>query len=201
MIRCAIAGVSLIAVLLGTAACNNTSLPEKPGWQTEAGACSWQWREGGGFGVWTETCRFNEATWQVIWNPSENAFVTRRDENVLGIAMQPWLLPEPSDIPSLLPALVDAGYLQVGSACEIREVALRPAPPGRTFHVLAPVEPAALQPTAEGEVPEPACGPYGASTHGVRYFIADTGWPDRLVFVDEGQERPLFEASSLVRRP
>lgn len=55
----------------------------------------------------------------------------------------------------------------------------------------------AFAPTATGEVPDPVCGIYGASTHGVRYFITDLRWPDRAIFVDEGQERPLFDPTSI----
>jgi len=62
---------------------------------------------------------------------------------------------------------------------------------------LAPSDPAALGPTATGEVP----GPYGASTHGVRYVITDLRCPGYAIFVEEGQERPLFEPRSITRLP
>lgn len=55
--------------------------------------------------------------------------------------------------------------------------------------------------TEQGEVPEPVCGAYGHSTHGVRYFITDLRWPELVIFVDEGQERPLFEPRSISFRP
>ena len=66
--------------------------------------------------------------------------------------------------------------------------------------MLSPASPQALGPTAQGEVPEPLCGPYGASTHGVRYFIVDLRWPGLAVFVDEGQERPMFDPASITVR-
>lgn len=69
------------------------------------------------------------------------------------------------------------------------------------FHVLAPIDPAALAPTLAGEVPDPVCGSYGASTHGVWYFITDLRWPDRAVLVEEGQERPLFDPASITLLP
>jgi len=54
--------------------------------------------------------------------------------------------------------------------------------------------------TPSGDIPEPPCGPYGASTHGVRYFLVDLRQPDRLIFVDEGQDQPMFDPSSIVGR-
>jgi hypothetical protein len=31
----------------------------------------------------------------------------------------------------------------------------------------------------------------------VRYFIVDRRWPDRVIFVNEGQERPMFDPESI----
>jgi len=68
-------------------------------------------------------------------------------------------------------------------------------------HVLAPIHPVALAPTAAGEVPDPVCGPYCASTPGVRYSLTDLRWPNRAIFVEEGQERPLFYPSGITVLP
>jgi hypothetical protein len=35
----------------------------------------------------------------------------------------------------------------------------------------------------------------------VRYFVTDLRWPDRAIFVEEGQERPLFDPSSITPLP
>jgi hypothetical protein len=101
---------------------------------------------------------------------------------------------------SLSEALIKKGYLKPDSPCVWKRVSMRPAPQTMAFFTLAPNAPEALGPTASGEVPEPLCGPYGASTHGVRYFITDTRWPDQAIFVEEGQERPLFDATSITVR-
>lgn len=61
----------------------------------------------------------------------------------------------------------------------------------------APSDPAALAPTPSGDIAEPVCGPYGAPTHGIRYFITDLRWLGRAVFVDEGPERPLSDPASI----
>ena len=191
--------VALAAPVSGTA--ETTVRPSMPAWQTDPATCIWHWREGGGIGLWSETCVFHGVTWQVVWDADRAAFVTRSGEAVMGIAVESFIVPPGSDIAALSQALIAAGHLEQESPCAWQVIALRPAPRTTAFHVLAPIDPAAFAPTATGDVPDPACGPYGASTHGVRYFVTDLRWPDRAIFVEEGQERPLFDPSSITVPP
>jgi hypothetical protein len=179
----------------------DTTRPPMPGWQTETGACAWHWREGGGIGLWTETCVFNETVWQVQWDDERGAFVTRRGDMVTGVAVRGFPLPPRAGIDALTGTLIAAGHLEAEAPCEWQPIPLRPAPRTKTFYALTPTDPEALAPSAAGEVPDPICGPYGTSSHGVRYFITDLRWPDHAIFVDEGQERPLFDPSSITRMP
>lgn len=205
MIRAMIraATVSLLFALAAPAAglANGGTHPPMPDWQTDAASCAWHWREGGGIGLWGETCVLGGATWQVVWDDARGAFVTRRDDVDMGIAVQVFAVPPGAGIDALGETLIGAGALEAGAPCTWQAVALRAAPRTMAFHVLAPSDPGALGPTAQGEVPDPLCGPYGASTHGVRYFITDLRWPGRAIFVDEGQERPLFAPASITALP
>lgn len=189
-----------LSVLLALAACSpvgDPSHPAPPDWHTDAERCAWQWRKGGGLGLWTETCDLSTGRWEVAWDDRRSAFVLLRDAQVAGIVVQSWPVPPGAGLEALTAALTAAGHLEPASDCQWKRVPLRPAP--RTFDsfALQPSAPGALQPTAQGEVPEPLCGPYGASTHGVRYFITDLRWPHRAIFVDEGQERPMFDPASI----
>lgn len=176
---------------------NGNSLPLMPSWQTDPESCSWHWREGGGIGLWAEACRFNDALWHVVWDENQTAFVTKRDETNMGIAVRSFTLPSGTSITALSETLVKAGDLDPEAACIWQSIAQRPAPRTMAFYILMPTDPAALKPTPSGEVPVPVCGPYGVSTHGLRYFITDLRWPDRAIFVEEGQERPLFEPATI----
>lgn len=196
VLACIVAGLSLPAMVM----CTSAPHPARPDWQTDAGSCSWHWREGSGIGLWAERCRLGGDTWQVAWDRNEQAFVTRRNGQTLAIAVEVLDLPEEDGIHGLPRFLAEAGYLDPQAKCEMVAAAPRPAVRTTAFHVLSPSDPAALQPTAQGEVPEPVCGPYGASTHGVRYFMTDLRWPDRAVFIEEGQERPLFDPASITIR-
>lgn len=201
MIRAAITAAifAVISPALGHA--NGNSLPAMPEWRTDAKNCSWHWREGDGIGLWAETCRFNGATWEVVWDEELAAFVTKNDEIIMGIAVQAFTLSGGASIAMLSETLVEAGSLDANHVCIWQSIALRPAPRTIAFDVLTPKDKAALSPTASGDIPDPGCGPYGASTHGVRYFMTDLRWPDRAVFVDEGQERPMFDPSSITVLP
>lgn len=193
---------SLICALLALAGCSATThrsstLPAKPTWQTDAQACTWQWREGGSLGLWVESCRFNGKQWEIAFDAKRAAFVTRRDNEILGVAVRSFAIPAGADITALSQTLITQGELKADAPCVWRNIALRPAPRTTAFHILTPSDPAALGPAPQGEVPDPVCGAYGASTHGVRYFMTDLRWPTRAIFVEEGQERPLFDPASI----
>lgn len=196
--------VILSLVLLPLALPALANGPERldmPAWQTDAENCLWEWQEGGGFGLWAEACTLNGALWRVLWDADQAAFVTRQEDQVIAIAVQPWTLPDTTGLAALSAALIAAGHLDPEAACDWQPFAPRPAPRTMAFHILAPKDPGALAPTPQGEVPDPLCGPYGASTHGLRYFITDLRWPGSAVFVEEGQERPLFDPASITRLP
>lgn len=138
------------------------------------------------------TCAFNGVTWQVVWDADRAAFVTQSGEAVMGVAVESFAWPRGSNIAALSEVLIAAGHLEPAAPCAWQAFAPRPVPRTMALQVLALIDPAAQAPTATGEVPDPVCGPYGVSTHGVRYFLTDLRWPERTIFVEEGQERPLF---------
>lgn len=202
MIRAVLAITCIAATAPVTGLANGSSVPTVPDWKTDAARCSWDWREGGGIGLWAETCDLNGNTWQVVWDKERMAFVTRHDNSDMGIAVQSFALPaEGANIAALGDTLVTAGDLDPDAACSWQTIALRPAPRTMAFFVLAPNDPKAFAPSPSGEVRDPVCGPYGASTHGIRYFITDLRWPGHAIFVDEGQERPLFDPLSITLLP
>ena len=146
----------------------------------------------------------------MVWDGPLAAFVLRHEGRIQATVVQSWALPlgQGTDASSpvsthrltraLTRALREAGALAPQAPCHWQAIAPRPAPRTQAFRALVPRDPKALAPTALGEVPEPVCAPYGASTHGVRYFMFDRRWPGQAVFVDEGQERPMFDPASIV---
>jgi hypothetical protein len=47
-------------------------------------------------------------------------------------------------------------------------------------------------------VPDPPCGEYGWSTHGIHYFISDLRQPELILYVNEGQDGTMIEPGSIV---
>ena len=193
-------------VLLGVPVLAQAQIqPPMPDWQTDADYCQWQWRQADGLGLWTETCRLPTGLWLVDWDTEKRAFVTRRNGLIVDMAVQSWRFSSAKGLgalrEALKEALIEAGHLEVNAPCHWQTIVRRPAARTTAFHVLSPTSPTALEPQANDQVPAPVCGPYGASTHGVRYFMTDLRWPDRAIFLQEDQKRPLFDVDSLVVSP
>jgi hypothetical protein len=174
--------------------------PASPDWLTDP-ACEWVWSEGGGIGFWSERCALPTGLWETSWSPENGAFVQTVDGEAFGIVVQPFSLSEPGGWDTIRQDLVAAAKLDADAPCAFEPAAIRPAVRTIAFFVLTPTTPDALAPTETGDVPEPLCGPYGVSTHGVRYFMTDLRLPGLAVFIDEGQERPMFDPISVTALP
>lgn len=199
MIRPIACALALWAALPATATAEQAR-PPAPGWHTAPEGCTWHWREGGGVGLWAERCALPTGLWEVAWAPAEAAFVEMRDGAPMRVVVQPFALPfrpgaQVHPLAPLHAALRTAGLLEKGAGCDWAPFARHPTPRTMALFTLAPA--GALAPAAQGEAPGDPCGPYGQSSHAVRYVITDLRWPGRAIFVDEGQERALFEPASL----
>jgi len=179
--------------------------PTIPDWQTDADHCQWHGRQTDGLGLWTETCRLPTGLWLVDRDQEPRAFVTRRNSVIVDMAVLSWRFSSAKGLgalrEALKEALIEAGHLEANAPCQWQTIARRPAARPTAFHVLSPTSPTALKPQQSDEVPAPDCGPYGASSHGLRYFMTDLRWPDRAIFLQEDQKRPLFDVDSLVVSP
>lgn len=190
----------LAAVVLAVPAAAQEGRPTVPDWQTDA-ACEWVWTEGGGLGLWAERCPMSTGLWDVAWSEAEASFVQLVDGEPFGRLVKPFPMSDAAGWEGLRDDLVTSGDLDADAPCAFEGAAIRPAPRTVGFVVLTPTTSDALAPTETGEVPEPLCGPYGVSTHGVRYFLTDLRIPGVAIFVEEGQERPMFDPTSLSAVP
>jgi hypothetical protein len=190
------AATILATAVLAAPAVAQEDRPTQPDWQTDA-ACAWVWTEGGGLGLWAERCPLSTGLWEVAWREEEQSFVQLIDSEPFGLLIKPFPLTEETGWDGLREALIASGDLDPDAPCAFEGAAIRAAPRTVGFVVLTPTTPDALAPTETGDVPDPLCGPYGVSTHGVRYFLTDLRIPGLALFVEEGQERPMFDPMSL----
>jgi len=198
--------LGIMAGMLGSlithpVAAEQPSRPPMPEWQTQSGRCTWRWQEADGVGLWTEVCRLGTGTWQIAWDRARRAFVERHNGRVTRIVVEAWTMDPDVGVRSLTAKLIASGHLPPAALCRWQSLAVRAAPRTTSFHALTPLDPNVLAPTATGDIPDPVCGPYGVSSHGLRYVITDLRWGARAIFVDEGQERPMFAPDRIVVRP
>lgn len=191
----------LLAGQIGAASGATAERPPAPSWTTDAELCAWRWIEGGGIGFWAETCALGPGVWDIAWDAETGAFWERLDGAPRTRVVEPWPLDPEQAIGQLIATLHGAGALAQDSDC-----AFRPAEETATGgtverYRLTPATGWPIDAPAGGGVPDDPCGPYGVSAGAVRYVLIDRRWPDRAVFVDAGQERPMFDPDSIVAAP
>ena len=115
---------SLLVAVWFTSQAVASVLPPVPGWQTDPAACSWQWRQGDGMGLWTESCTLSTGQWEVGWNVEASAFVLQLNGQVQQVVVQSWPLSKEGGLERLRQSLVQAGQLPESAPCQFVGVAL-----------------------------------------------------------------------------
>ena len=169
--------------------------PPMPEGSSVPGSCTWQWETGAGLGIWAERCTLDTGVWAPRFDPALPGFVLTVDGAPEATILQVFDKPADVEIAAILPGLRERGYIPDDDECVFAPAAIRPAPRTVAFYEIVPTgaRKAALEATPEDEVPEPPCGDYGWSTHGIRYFMTDTRFPDRVVYVNTGQDGTMFD--------
>ena len=190
---------ALAATALAVACAHAVNDQPPPVDRLVAEGCRWERVEGGGLSLWAQACDLATGRWRLAWNTQRRGFEVTVNGQAHALVVQPWQVEADgaqAGHAAVVAALKAAGHLPPDSSCRLAPAAVRPLPRTAATFVLAP--PVPVPPvTASGEVPEPPCGAYGASTHGVRYFLTDLRWPGLAVFIDEGQEQPMFDPRSI----
>ena len=173
--------------------------PPMPTQSSVPGQCDWLWKTGGGIGIWAERCDLDTGLWEPRFEASLPGFVLTIDGKDEGTILQVFDKPADADVSAILPALREKGYIPDDDECVFAPAAIRPAPRTLAFFEIRPTGSrlAAFEATPEDEVPEPPCGDYGWSTHGIRYFFTDTRFPERVVYVDIGQDGTMFDDTTI----
>ena len=167
---------------------------DKPIWQTHTSLCEWHWLDSELVGFWAEECQFSSGHWYLEWDANHNAFRQKRDDLDMGVVLKVWT---GADLAVIGDNLVNQTTNVTGADCVWRHVERKGLRPTTSLFVWAPSSTEELSYSIDIEVPEDQCGPYGFSATGVRYFMMDSRWTDTFIFVNEGQERPLFDPSSI----
>jgi hypothetical protein len=165
----------------------------------DATKCRWEWRQGGGIGVWAERCTLDTGLWELKFQEDLPGFVLTVDGAAGETVLQLFKKPLDADISAILPALRERGSIPDDDLCLFQPAAIRPAPRTIAFFDIRPTgaRKAALDATPQDEVPEPPCGDFGWSTHGLRYFMTDIRHPESVLYLNEGQDGMMFDPTTV----
>jgi hypothetical protein len=184
-----------IVCLVGSA----VAAPPQPTTSTDPDRCRWEWKTGSGLGVWAERCELDTGVWEIRGDPGLPGFVLTIDGIDDVAVLQDFRTPPGADISAILPELRQRGYIPDDGECVFKPADIGPAAKTVAFFDIRPTgsRAAAFEATPEDEVPDPPCGDYGWSTHGVRYFMTDSRFPDRVVYINTGQDGLMFDPATV----
>jgi len=152
-----------------------------------------------GLQVQAQDCRYGTGHWRVRADDALPGFALWRDDERVATVIHVLRKPAAAPLSSVLPSLAALGLIPPDD-CVFASADLRiPAAPGRQHHDIRPQARrlAQLLATPADQVPDPPCGDYGASTHGVRYFITDDRHPTWVLYVNLGQDGTQIDPSTV----
>jgi hypothetical protein len=205
------AAVSLAAILtVPPAPAAESPRPPMPS-ATIDPACTWQWLEGRGEGgpmlsTWAQDCKHATGHWHLRFETEMPGFSLWVDDKRQGMVLQSFALPKgaaATDIAALLPELRRRALIADKDDCIFQPAAIGMQPRTVAQFEIRPVGEAlkAFEATPRDEVPEPPCGDYAWSTHGVRYFQTDLRTPGAVLYLDLGQDGTLFDPQTVRLEP
>lgn len=192
---------AVLAIVLATVCLAGPVIaaPPQPTHSRFPDRCRWEWKTGGGLGVWAEHCELDTGVWELRNDPDLPGFVLTVDGIDEAAVLQVFRKPPGADISAILPELRQRGYIPDDGECIFAPADIRPAERTIAFFDIRPTgaRKTAFEATPEDEVPDPPCGDYGWSTHGVRYFMTDSRFPDRVVYINTGQDGLMFDPETV----
>ena len=173
--------------------------PPQPTHSTDAEKCHWAWKTGGGLGVWAERCALDTGLWEIEARDDLPGFVLTIDGSEETTVLQVFGKAADADVSAILPALRQQGSIPDDDDCVFAPAGARPAAGTLAFFEIMPTgaRKAAFDATPADDIPDPPCGDYGWSTHGIRYFMTDSRHPDRVVYIDTGQDGLMFDDTTV----
>lgn len=172
--------------------------PPMPVWSSVPGNCSWVWREGRDTALWTEDCHVNGHR-AVAYDEALDRYVTTIDDKPDITVLQQFRVAGGPQ--ALAPKLKAEGLLKDTAECQMMPVTDQPglAPEGWTAWQVRPTGALkqAFDKEVQEQVPEPPCGRLGYAADTVDFFMVKDGVPDRVFFVDLGQERAMLDITTL----
>lgn len=171
--------------------------PPAPFYATDRQNCSWVWETGKGIGLWTERCKFDTGVWDVIYDAEKDHFALRVDAGEPYPVLRQFR--KAGGAQALLADLKSSGLVLNDAECVMAQVADQPAPAGWTAWQVVPTgkRKEAFDSVVQVEVPEPPCGEIGYRVDLIGFFMVNDTTPDRVLYVNLGQDGTMIDINSI----
>jgi hypothetical protein len=152
-----------------------------------------------GLSIETTDCRYSTGHWRVQVEPGLPGLVLWAEDARIDTVLQLFQKRPEDGIDAILPTLRAQGHIPDDDDCRFVPLATQPVARTRALFEIRPfgARQQRLAATPADEVPDPPCGAMGWSTHGVRYFMTDLRRPDRVVFINLGQDGTQIDPASI----
>ncbi len=184
--------------VLGVSGCGTRS-QESVDKSGDAAQCRQQVLRLDGLVIDTSDCGYATGHWRVEVEPTLPGLALWRDAERIDTVVQLFTKTPTEEIAAILPALRSRGYIPDDDDCRFVPAEVRPMVRTIALFEIRPfgARLQRLQATPVDEVPDPPCGAMGWSTHGLRYFMTDLRRPDRVVYINEGQDGTQIDPRSI----
>jgi hypothetical protein len=171
--------------------------PPAPFYATDRKNCSWVWEKGKGIALWTERCKFDTGLWDVIYDADKDLFSLRVDAGEPYPVLRQFR--KDGGAQALVADLKSSGLVLNDAECVMARVQDQPSPPGWTAWQVVPIgkRKEAFDSVVQVEVPEPPCGEIGYRVDLVGFFMVNDAKPDRVLYVNLGQDGTMIDINSI----
>ncbi len=173
--------------------------PPQPFFHSDTKNCKWVWKTGKGIGLWTEDCKFDADSWTVTYNEADDSFGqgTGKDDQYAVLRQFHKNADESPDV--LLPALRKAKLIPDDDECKFQISKDETLTPHLKVYDIVPLgkRKAAYEAVPDDELPDPPCGDVGLAVDYEAYWVIDDRHPDRVLFVNLGQDGSMFDPYSI----
>lgn len=171
--------------------------PAEPFYATDKTNCAWSWNQGKGLALWTEQCKFDSGVWDVVYDAAKDLFALRVDAGEPYPVLRQFR--QEGGAVALLPSLKSQGLVLDDAECVMAQVSGQPAPEGWTTYQVVPTgkRKAAFDSVVQVEIPEPPCGELGYRVDLMGFFMVNAAKPDRVLYVNLGQDGTMIDLASI----
>lgn len=170
----------------------------QPVYQTAAN-CTWTWKTGRGIGVWSEACKFGTGLWALAYDAAQDNFALSVDgKNPYPVLRQFHKKPDEL-LDVLLKDFKAKGLISSDTECRFEKSKIQKSTGPWEFYTIVPTGrlKEKFDALPKDEIPDPPCGEIGYAVDFVGYFMISSKHPDRVLYVNLGQDGTMFDPTSI----